>query len=472
MKLHILRYILWLFPLSTYAGFHDLYDEFIANNLDLQNQRAEVTKLELDYYALKIEKGWLFSSDLYYNNSGLQNLNQFIPNQTKTTNFSYNLHKAFTWGGELNFSHGVKKYDLSSWNSASLASNSSRPFENFFSLRFSQNLGRDFFGRSFKKRLQSQSLLTDTAKKQNKYQEAQKSLDFFQAYTNALLIKKTLFIKKSFIDNAKRREKLILRRSKEGLTNKVDYYLAKNNRIVQEESQRNTAQQLSDSLKEISLLLNRKVIVEEIIAIDTFENEGKIHENLQLAVIHKNIEQAKMQLDYLQKQFFPEIKFYAQYSANSVDRTLGTTFSESFAGDFNEKVVGIQISVPLGYPAEKIQKAKTRIDLKLSERGVEKITKNLEATLKSLRENTKLLKKNITSTQNRVLILKKSLKEANRLYRLARISLDSILDSENQLIQAQISLTNAQTSLHNLHAAQAHIYGKLEDFIKKVVEKI
>jgi len=478
MKLLKVLIFISFFGQSAQASLGALLSEFLKENIDLS--KLEDSKVLAAYQVdlFETQNSWQFSAGVNHTDTALQNLNAFTPNQTRTTAFNAELARPFSWGGNFSVTERLIRYDLSKWNSAILGSIPPHPYENETSIKFTQDLGKNFFGQEYYQDLRVKNREAELRAIESSAQNEAMVYKFYQTFLKAQLDKSLIRLQNEALKRAKTRRSLIRKRVNDGLLPKVDFHQAEIAYLTQEENKRLAEQDFENDLKDLAGQLHRSLTRTEVnsFAFESFKRaplvKSKLNENFDIKSLEKKLQVTEAALKKIKYSYIPTIQLSAQYNTNAVNTDRGNAFSDSIpVADNDEKVIGLSLSFPLTFGNTRVQKAMKQIEVNQSKRELKKAKQNLISFQESLMKRSKLFEANIESALKKRNHAKLALKEQNRLYRNGQTNLDRVLIAEEDLIQTERTLANYFNSYFNLAALHAQLHGKLATHLAKVVEQ-
>ena len=455
---------LGLILFNAFAAENSLLKEYLQNNSSVRAAKFYVDESRAGIDAVKAKKdlGFNFNST-YYDNSLDGTLTQ-----TKSLIHTLAFNKDFFWGGHAGFSNEYGKIKLR--NSSLMTGYEKYDFAQVFS--YTQDLGSNFFGITDRLELtiaeqnwQWNQLLAD-------HNVAAGLLQFYQAYLNARLNRTLVDLEQKAWQRAVEREKLIRRRVRDGLREKVDLYQAEMAQKALKEGGKTAQINLNSSLRELSELLHRKLNETEIELFDMDDLKlGQLpqgdwrlnKENLSLRKKVQLLEDSVRKVNY---SFIPKIELASQYKTNKYDDQSGTAIDQGkLGGDNKEVTIALTISLPLGFGPQKAEKAKLFASLQSTRYEQEQKEHNLQNSEQLVQQQLEQLDQNISSVKDRLELADKVLREYNKLYNLGRADLDQVISAEEGLIGTEKSFIGYLVQRDNLLASLSFLYGNLGEYL-------
>lgn len=464
-----LVYLKFFCPESGHANLKSLAKEFLHINSGVNQNRFMQSKSGLDVEILKGSKGFRLNAN--YNNID-DNQDYYTTNFTapkKTESYNLTLSKPFDWGGEVFF-----KNSMTNTNQEKSTFISAYETNQFIQkLTYSQDLGRDFFGKSYRAQLQALEF-SNKHQKHKTQGEIDKSLyNFFSAYTEAKLNKTLISFQEKSLARSIKRLKVIKRQVRDGLKDKVDAYEAEVNYHNSFESLELAKQRFIDSKKSLSTMLHRNINLDEIPSFDLNSKEeregvfGKPVSNKNILAQKENVKKFRALAKKAVYDLNPDLKFSVDYQTNKYDPEKGDAFSDGkLGGDKKYWEYRLEVNFPLGQQTVKAQKSKAQLDLLLSEMSLRNAQNTLVTQDELLKNKIVHIRKSKNSAQKKRVLAEKALKAKNKLYQLGRRDLNDLIRSEENLISTETSLVNFMASYEKLLAEQALLYGKIPQYLE------
>ncbi len=450
---------------STQASLRKMADELIKNNSSLMTSKAQAELGALNYESLVLTKTWNLNYGLNHTDSALESISSgtVYSSPSQTTFHTLNLSKDFQFGGNLSFGSSLSKRE----------GQGALPFYSFYQeLAYTQSLGRDFFGQSFRKELEKSRLNRYLAKVSYQEDIQRSLLNLVETYTLAGLNLALVELQKEAVGRAFKRLKLIRRWVRDGLRRKVDLYQAEAGFYDQQEKMKSAKLQLEASLERLATSLHRKVSPGEVLSLRKARFKGRRQPRGDW-LSNKNLialeQQQKISQSILEKSRFallPKIDLTAGYKTNEIDLQRSTALREGkLGGSRDQTSLVLNFSWPLGSLPQSIEKAKARLNLETSKKRLEKTRYNLKESERALKNQIALLDKNIISVKRRLKLSAKALREYNKLYGKGRADLDQVIRAEETLIGTEVSYVNYLAQRERLVHNLSYLFGQLKSFI-------
>lgn len=440
--------------------------EYLSSNIQVIQAKASSKLSRYDFDILAATKTWSLSYADSYSDSSLENsFISFASPPKVTKSHTFGLAKDFNWGGKLTLENSLSSFETKGVGSVSISGFSQ-------GLVYSQDIGQNFLGRKFYKKLeiaQSNYKVTD-------YESSDAISDglrkFMNIYSVARLNKSLKYLQYKAFLRAKKRLRLIKKRVRDGLRERVDMYQAKSAVISQEEKNENAKLNLITSMEQLSTLLHRKVGDHEIDAykliVSKFKNypKGSLENNLKVKGLEERKKLLAVSFNDADDSILPKASIIARYSTNDFANTNSDAFSNGTFGNSQKEVaVALNLSWNIGSRLEKIEKVQSHIRLKTASQNLTKSKANVVEVENSIKKQIVLFNKNIKLVGERVLLANKTLKEFNRLYKRGRADFDQVIRAEEDLINTEITFAGYLVKRDSLTYELAHLYGTLNEYL-------
>jgi outer membrane protein TolC len=454
---------------SCFAGFNQLANEFLQVNTEVRVSRINHAQTNLEYDALRATKDWDLAGSLGYSEDNLDRNNPFFePSSTKS--ISGTLSKDFDWGGRFSFQSSLENVVEEQAQSTLLVAEDLTQFSQ--GLSYSQDLGRDFFGKKFRSSVKISKLKNELSLKELNERSEKLLFDFYQAYTSASVLKTLKSLREEAQRRAQRRRDNVAKRVRDGLKEKVDLYESDIFLLTSQENTRDTEKLLQEELQKLSNSLNRNVKVDEI---DTFTLDnprlkeklvGTLDKNRSLKILEERVKVAREESKRTIYDLNPDVSLVGEYKTNRFNADRGDAISDGkLGGDRDFWSIALNVSLPIGFQSEKISRSQTQLSLLASEISLNNSLQTLKHIETSVGRRLDIQKLNIESGTQKRSLAKKSVKSFNRLYNLGRTDLDRVIRAEENLISTETGLVSLLADYNRLLAEQSRLYGKFADFV-------
>lgn len=451
-----------LFSTASFADLPSMAKELLENNSSILQAKTNIEAAKYDADLLKANKNWSISYIPSYSDSNLKQFTLPSTPDVSTTSHTFLLTKKLEWGGELNFSKSLVK---------NAGDNSNYLFVQ--GINYSQDLGANFLGRLFYKDVRIAENKNHIATINEKQEIQNQLLNLTRQYSNARLYKGIISLEEKAKKRAVKRLKLVRRRVRDGVREKVDLYRAQALVQLHEEQIRNAMMGLEKATNELSNLLHRKV-KEDTLKSYSFEHKvsftmpvGKLLNNNEILILKEQEGLLAARLEKINNQMFPKINLEMGYKTNAIEATRNQAYKAGRlgGGDNREKKIALSLSFPIGHGSQKNRRSKIKSQLNLSKMQQVKTAHNIKEMSKRLSKNIYYINENISSAKKRRELSIKALNELNNLYKKGIVGIDSVISMEEELILLEKSfvnyLANRDMAAYNL----AYLYGELNDYI-------
>ena len=450
-----------MLPNTLFANISKLSQELLIYNVDVLVLRAKLKSSKLDLDGVRVSKPWSVALTAAHDDSSLASTSSSSFNGSINT-VTASIYKDFNWGGHFAFDNNFLGY-----NSTSLTTNE---FNQSFS--YSQDLGTNFLGRDDRKEI---SIAEDVIKVTSiniEKQIEQILFKFYQNYNTCRLSKVLIKLEEEALKRAVKRRRLVARRLKDGLREKVDLYQAQIAELTQEEALKSERIKIKSELAKLSKSLHRLVNIDEIsdISLDEFLltaiPTGDLKNNKTNLALETKIKFIKNSISKVNYTFTPTISFSTQYKTNDLNEKEFEALGGGLVGSSNREIVlGLNLSWPLNFNIQQVAKAKLNVDLNVAMMNKEKTNQSFAQDAQSIKEQIKILDENITLAQKRRRYAKRALGEYNKLYNLGRANLDQVIRAEESLILTERQFARYLFSREQLMSLLVTIYGKLSNYL-------
>jgi len=466
----VILLVTFLFGSSSQASLNSLADEYLKRNTELVSSKLSVDAANWSHQKKNAEKSWVLSGSGNYQDSQLESSSTFSANPVKTTNYDLAIGKSFGWGGELSFSNTFTQIEQSGSFSALFGTNGK--YNSFGqTVSYSQDLGTDFFGRSFKKELEISLKRTEAQQVEHFAVEEEGLLSLSSGYIQSQLQRDLLQHQKQALKRAIKRKKLVTKRVRDGLREKVDLLQARVNELKARESVKSGENSLSVALEGLSLLVHRKVSPSEIESLKESlypEAIGTVENNQRQKALKAKKVLNELSADRSKMMIMPTIKLETSYSTNNYDVASGEAISGGMIGeDNNVWKVGVKASWPIGFGSEKSQSEIDSIEKRKTEYQLSTKIYNDNQLERFYQDQLRDLSLNLKSAKSRAILSEKVLSEYNGLYAKGRASLDQVINAEEELIRTQSDVVRYQAEHKVLTLKLYTLYGSLKTQLLK-----
>ncbi|MBG08807.1 MAG: hypothetical protein CME68_08620 [Halobacteriovoraceae bacterium] len=455
----------FIFTNMALSDVRSLLEEFERVNGDLKQAKEQIKLASLSKESIFAQLGWSLSSNSYFSQNKLEPLSVSSDYRGGYWNVSADISKPFLWGGQFGLENSITSTTLD------LTSKTSYQFEQ--GLSYYQSLGKNFFGRETYKALAIAEKEIGVQKITESFILENKTLQFYNAYIKVSLEKALLNLEKNALARAKKRSELIRGWVKDGLKRKVDWQQSVMTELQGAERVEMANLRMKGALDTLSKLLHRRVSIREVRALSSNKLRAprsnlKPLENKNLKLMAEKLKQLRMSVEKADYSFAPTIQSYVTYNTNQYDESIGTSFSDgAIWNSDNQYTVGINLTWPLGFKSEKIEKSKLLVQLNSLQRQQRETFENLKLDYYFLRQQLFRLDQSLKSSVKRLSLSKDILKEYTKLYDLGQMDLDQVIRAEEMRIGTETSIVNYRSQKESLLASLHNVKGSLRDVLNR-----
>jgi outer membrane protein TolC len=398
------------------------------------------------------------------------------------------INKRFAWGGQFKFDTNLTRTRRDDENFILVISQANaqpgqptepQTFFNFdMSLGYTQDIGKNIFGRQQYKDLEIRQTNVGVSKASKDLEIETKVLEFFTTYIKVRQLKTALISEKNALDRAKKRTNLIRRMVKDGLRLDVDLDESRMIEIEKEEAVKRAYINMGNALENVSNLVHREVKENEIKELDPFgkvlpltlKSKGNPHNNKVIKLLDAQIQQLKLGLKLANYGYVPSIKLILDYKTDNINTDEWDAIAKGniVNSEFFEAVAMIKLEWPLGFPETDVNKAKAGIDLNTAKMKRNKEYRNIQNSEYYIRYRLKKLEENIVKAKKRWDLSKVVLDKYNKLYNLGRTDLLQSLTAEERRIFTELRYISYIGEREELLAQLAFLWGTLRDTVSKL----
>jgi len=445
---------------TLFADLGDLVRELEGTNGDVKKAQDQVQLAIFSKDFISAKMGWYLNGSSGIGQNNLEPSSAYTDSRGSGWNFNANISKPFLWGGTFQITNSL--------NSSTAKATSKTTYSFQQGLNYSQDLGKNFLGRETYKSLAIAGEEVEAQKIMKSLVKENKLIEFYSIYINASLERALLKLEKNALQRAKKRSELIRGWVRDGLKRKVDWQQAVMTELEKAERVEMANLRIKGVLDSLSKLLHRKVNTLEIDILKknklSFQIKGEnLLKNKNLVLLSKRMNQMKLNIEKSGYSLAPTIKAYADYNSNQYDSELGKSISKGALWNAdNQYTIGVNLTWPLGFKAENIEKAKLKLQLNGLGREKKKLTQNLKINQHFLEQQLYLLEESLKSSAKRLVLSKNILKEYTKLYDLGQMDLDQVIRAEEMRIGTETSIVNYLAQKERYLANYYHLNGKLK----------
>ncbi len=471
MRIIILIYFL-LYVSGVQANLQNLLQEFVKKNLDLVNREQQIELVQLSADAFVLQKSTLLSFSTSYDDNQLDTASTFNLSTAKNWIYGFDITKSFFSGTTLKLSNQLVHTDRSAVNTMFLGSSPAVINEFSQSLEINQDLGANLWGRI--ERLEKSRLeeSVELERLSNLEYQDQQVVRFYQQYLQVVKAQENLLLQQRAYQRSVARTKLVKRKWKDGLAEKVEVLQAHNAQMTQKEQLQLFQLQVSDALKELSILNHRAVKLSEI-EVPKLEQlfisvppQGTLNESYikRRLVQQKRVESLKKK--QLQKKIMPQVRLSAIYKSNRYADSGPDSLQDGYLTKGEPEIkVALTLSTQWDFVSERNALAQQNIKVRQVENDLFAFDMKFGFTQESMKKQLELLARNIALAKERIIIAKRVLKEYTRLYRVGKTDLDQLIRAEETLISTEVSLLNYYISYEQKVADLSQLFGGVKNYL-------
>lgn len=445
-------------------------------NLKIANKNLEIAYLEKGKYGAQFD--WALQGSLGYSDRFKDSLLSFQSLRTLNNSFSLSLVKPFSWGGEVVLTQGLVKYNLSHWGlrgglftSGSVAE---RPWEYFGKISYTQSLGKNLFGKIFQLDEEIISTEIEIEKKEIEVKREEMLYSLALYYLKARYHETALNSIRKSLRRYERRLSLIKRRVKDGLSLDVDLVQSESEYISLKEVYEKEKTQKEEVLKNLSLLLEREVVKGEILPYsqklkrEKFWENWVLGRNLTLEKMGLKLEKIKKVIKKNKQMRWPDIKLRASLGTNAMDHHFRQAFKEGGLNSrYQEKEISLNLNIPLGGGAAKIEMEKSKIRGHQQEIYIKRIKKEIALKFESLKRKIRLYWSQVSLSERQLLLSKTVREKYENLYLQGRVNLDILLNAEDKFNENERGYFQNRFFYESLLLEYALVTNHLLDFYQR-----
>lgn len=466
-KLVILSLLLVSFQVK--ASLRELIAITFKRNLNIEQARLEVENTAFDKEILESQFSLRLDLESKYIDSNFERDPFSLVSANTTWSNDLILSKSFSWGGELALATTHRQ----------LSPKASLPKSYLFEQRlsFTQDLGRNFFGRALKDEVEAASLNKVVAQLELTNKEKEQLIGISSLYVEGASLQAIMLLEKAAIKRVQKRLSYVRRQVKDGIRERVDELRARENLLARDTALRDLANRLWALREEMGALIVGNAIGVEFNS-DGLEQDWTkawkgwhLKENVDRQILLKRLEVLNAQARSRRQKNSTDIKLVTSYGTNNWELNRSDAISDGFLGGENdEATVGIQVSFPWGNEASKAEFGKIEAQRMMLERYSKNWSSVLLNTATTLGERHKILADNLKTAIDRVNLARQALEAYNKLYSKGRVDLDQVITAEEQLIADQKLVVSSRQALVILTLEAQALAGRLPQFLLAEVE--
>jgi len=468
---YLLLSVVCVYSFSSQASLHKLAVDFLGNNADVKVAESQVDLAKLDVAAFELTRNTTLGWNSSYTDASLESFSAFAARFAggafrqpfQTTEHTLSLSKGFEWGGDLTFDNTYSEITVPGAQKILGFSQG---------LTYIQNIGNDFFGKNFKNRKEELQNTVGFASANSENSIQQSLIQLVQNYYNASLNKSLVKLQSEAKQRAEQRLRLIKRRVKDGLRQKVDRIQAEISLYQADEAVKSAKQNFTSALESLSTSVHREVTENEVLGLidssfkGTIQPSGQVENNQTLKALKSQVKASQSGLERADMSLLPAITLEAGVRNNNFDPATSEAISGGLFGQVNDEVrLALNVSWALGSQPERVEKTRALVNFNTNKLRKEKLQSDVVQSEKSIKDQIKLLTVNLDSAKSRIKLAKRALAEYNRLYGRGRADLDQLIQAEETLINTEINYVQYHSQRERLVHSLAFLYGSLRKFL-------
>jgi hypothetical protein len=460
---------------SSYAevGFREIFNNYIEKNYQHQINQWQLKKNYQQKRLVDALDSAVIGFSLGVSDSFPAGFFDFQSQRTQSESVGWNINKNFSKGINLNFSQRLVNYDLTAW---SLTPPSPKPYEIENKLELEFDLGQNLLG--IKRSLEKDFEYFQVELKQLELGLEQEE-DLFQFFSKYLEVKKNISfykLNKLAHANSLSRQKLIEKRQRDGLSRRVELYQSKLDTTVKNEDlikslimanlSLNQLEDYTEKPYQVELLGGYNKSSKTLNEVEKFSLD-QINQNWQIKRAIKSIEIAQVSHQRAKQQNFWDIKLKLSYSSNAIRSELNQTWNDARSARNYQRSAALNISTPLGMEQTQAQLAQEMANLKIAQYAEKKIQSIVRRQSQTLLDRLKLVNKILNQSKSRLELAQQAASEMQRLYNLAQAEFEQVLNAQDAVIAAEVSLIQIEVENEQLHAELAFMLGEIKQFLAR-----
>ena len=454
-SIHIIRWeifvrtliaFLVLTTLNTEASFKELSKEFLRENASVQNLLGNSLKADQGIKLVESTLAARVDGGVSYVDNNSDSANDINFAAGRTTSLDLNFTKPTSWGGVFSLNNSFEKVIQ---DPTRLRAFGGDPEIHQFiqTLSFSTSLTRNVLGKEFHLNFNRSLMNAEFVDLLSQNSVNDLFLQFGRVYTSAVLNRELFNLQTEALARANKRLTLVRRRVSDGISLKADLYRAESAKIFQEEQLDQARQDYNQSLYTLSNLLHRTIVdadLDEMSGIDPLmqaiiKNTSMAEKSsLLVNTKRRNADQLEIEKDLLSRSMLPEVELSLGYQTNDYDADSSNVFERgNIIGDKNTLSIGLTFSYNLGRISEKARLREAVVNHNQALHELSAGVKEQSDKRVLLNSNIELSRSNKNKAKKRVALSNSIIKEYVKLFSLGRVTLDQVIQAEEDLINSQ-----------------------------------
>lgn len=425
-------------------AFKNLINEYLEKNYNIRTSKSgvETSIADKKIFESTSDTNINFSVNYLDNNLDSPTVVNFAAG--KTTEATLTLSKFFTFGTNISFENTFSN-TIQDPTRVQIFGGDPEVSEFQQTLTLSQSLTKNFLGKSFKLGLHQSDLNIESSKNKLDLELQSGVGTFSKAYIGLMQTRDFLNLQRDAYERAKKRKDLIDRRVRDGLSLKVDGLQSEIQLLNQKEQLEQAKQDFSKSKVNLGKLLHRDIEDEEKIlkfgegmAFIASEALLDTSNNPRVKLVSSQVKTTEVAKDLARNNKKPDVDFVLRYQTNDFDAESSEVFGKgNLSGDRNFITVAITANIPFGNMKAKKELQKAKINNQNLTYQLAQVKRNIQQEYNEISRQLEITKGNVESSNQSIILSKKTLNEYNKLYRLGKVSLDQVINAEQLLISNQ-----------------------------------
>lgn len=461
--------LLCLVSYSAEASLRELIKISFKNNLSLQQSEVNQFSKKQDILILnsRLDLNLNFETSFVDSNFERDPFSLVAANRSWSNQLT--LSKSFEWGGELSFRNQHRELDPKF--------NLPKSYLFQQQLIYTQDLSRNFLGKSFKADQEAVELESQVAALEFTIEEKDQLLSLSKLYIEIVSLKEQIKLEEQSIERLKKRLTYVIKQVRDGIREKVDEYRARENLLARESALRDVEHrywQVKEQIGVISVVnISDVAFKDNSLNIDWTKPWDGWHlkDNVDRQLLLKRLDSLSAQSKARAQENNLDLKVVTSYGTNNWEVERSNAISGGYLGqDNDEKTIALQLNIPFGNRASDAEFQKIKAQKMMLERYARNWDNVLINTASTLGERHKLLAYNLENAKQRVTLAQKALNSYTKLYAKGRVNLDQLITAEEQLVADQRLVITSNVALANLTLDAQAIAGRLPNFLMNVID--
>lgn len=438
-----------------------LAKEYLRRNVGLERAKVRILEREKDSAALRRSKSWSLGMRSSYRDGNLQTLS-FLPEPSgsgRHLRHHFSIAKDFRWGGRLSMDKTLSR----SFGGEKLHGIVQQ-------VSYRQDLGENFFGRSFAKGVDVSESLRHLAEIDFRKARRRGLLELVRVYTQAEAQKAVVGLQGKAEARARALKKFVRRGVQDGLKSQVELYRAEGNIHLQRERSETARRRLESLLQELSTFLHRAVAREEIAGWpgqrgtpEKFVGAG----SLDVAAEQERARMLRHRREENGYQFWPQVSFVVGKKSNGMDLDRSRAYygGSLFKSPYREYYTGVEVTWPIGNESQRVERSRIEALESVTRAHIGRHQEGFTGYMGHLEKRLSFLGKSIESAKKRKILARKIVQELRGFYRKGKADLERVIRAEEELIETEKNFVRHLAQRDYLFCELAFLYGNTESYI-------